>query len=173
MVDVAMSVPNCDSPEAKRVWDALRGVPDPEIPVVSVVELGMIAAVDANERSVTVKLTPTFAACPAIEHIHDTIRGAVTDAGFAHVNVETVYDPPWTTDRITAAGRAKLKSFGLAPPGCMNGRSVEPEDLLAVACPLCDSTDTTLESAFGPTLCRSIHYCEDCRQSFEHFKPVS
>lgn len=163
----------CDSPLVQRAWEALANVPDPEVPMVSVVELGMVAGVAVENGAVTVRLTPTFSACPALEHIRKAVQEAVTQAGFDRVDVETVYDPPWTTDRITPVGRTKLKAFGLAPPKCMNGKRVEMEDLLAVACPFCDSTNTTLESAFGPTLCRSIHYCDDCLQSFEHFKPVT
>ncbi len=168
-----MSEARDDGPELRRVWDALQTVPDPEIPTVSIVELGMVAGVSIDGGAVTVRLTPSFAACPAIGHIHKTIGEAVERAGFATAHVETVYDPPWTSDRISEEGRRKLKEFGLAPPVRLGGRSVEPPDITQIVCPHCDSEDTLLESAFGSTLCRSIHYCNACRQSFEHFKPVS
>ena len=152
------------------MWKALTGVPDPEIPPVSVVDLGMIADVRIVDESIVINLTPTFAACPALELIRSEIKEATIACGEPRVRVDVVFDPPWTTDRITDEGRRKLKEFGLAPPGerCSGG---EPtiED---VACPLCDSSDTDLESIFGPTLCRSIHYCHRCLQSFEHFKAV-
>lgn len=154
------------------VWEALRGVTDPEIPVLSILDLGIIADVRIDSEGVTVELTPTFAGCPALDMIRDDIKEAVAKLGDNRVTVNIVYDPPWTTDRITEAGRRTLKEFGLAPPGkrCEGGSSVP--DLESVACPFCDSTDTELESLFGPTLCRSIHYCRGCLQSFEHFKAV-
>ena len=154
------------------VWEALRGVADPEIPPLNIVDLGIIADVRIVSDGVTVDMTPTFAGCPALDMIRDDIKEAVAALGEAQVTVNIVYDPPWTTDRITDAGRRTLKEFGLAPPGkrCEGGASVP--DLERVACPFCDSTDTDLESLFGPTLCRSIHYCRGCLQSFEHFKAV-
>lgn len=150
------------------IWSALALVMDPEIPVLSVVDMGMIAGVCVEPSGVTVDLTPTFAGCPAIDLIRREIIEAVRNAGAATANVRVVYDPPWTSDRISAEGRAKLKEFGLAPPGaaCSAG------ELEKIPCPHCDSKNTEMESLFGPTLCRSIHYCHDCLQSFEHFKPV-
>jgi len=160
-------------PQARRVGvdTALATVTDPEIPTLNVVELGMIAGVHLGSDAVTVDLTPTFAGCPALDVIKRDIISAVTGAGESNVKVQIVYDPPWTSDRITEEGRRKLKEFGLAPPGarCSGGTA---HDLERVPCPFCDSTDTDLESIFGPTLCRSIHYCRNCRQSFEHFKAV-
>lgn len=155
-----------------RIHVALDRVTDPEIPVLTVFELGVIAGVRADEAGVHVDLTPTFAGCPALDVIRREIREAVVACGEPRVEVRVVYDPPWTSDRISEAGRRKLKEFGLAPPGprCAGGRA-EP-DLTRVPCPHCDSTDTDLESIFGPTLCRSIHYCRQCLQSFEHFKAV-
>ena len=162
-----------DSLSLKRIRDVLNRVPDPEIPVLSVVELGMIADAAVTDDLVTIKLTPTFAACPAIEYIRNSIKNELAGAGYKNVEVHIVYDPPWTTDRVTPAGLKKLKEFGLAPPKHMGGRPVELDDFANVACPYCASTDTKLESTFGPTLCRAIHYCNACQQSFEHFKPVS
>ena len=155
-----------------KVWEALRGVTDPEIPVLSIVDLGVIADVRIDCDGVVVDMTPTFAGCPALDMIRNDIREAVVALGDARVTVNVVFDPPWTSDRITEAGRRTLKEFGLAPPGkrCEGGSSMP--DLERVACPFCDSTDTDLESLFGPTLCRSIHYCRGCLQSFEHFKAV-
>ncbi len=157
----------------RRVWALLENVPDPEIPQVSVVELGMIGAVDVDNDRVTVRLTPTFAACPAVAYIQNHIKNELAFAGYKNVTVEVVYDPPWTTDRITPAGLKKLQEFGLAIPNRLAGKEVEMSDLQHVACPHCHSTDTSLESTFGPTLCRAIHYCNACKQSFEQFKPVS
>ncbi len=164
--------PSC-RPDVLRAWQALADVADPEIPVLSVLEMGMIADVAMDGPCVVVRMTPTFAGCPALDVIREDIARVVRLAGFDEVRVDVVFDPPWTSDRITQEGRRKLKEFGLAPPapGC-GGGAVTETILRRVACPYCDSADTTLESLFGPTLCRAIHYCNACRQSFEQFKPV-
>lgn len=172
--------PGHDGPEPRAaettdrlgaVWRALETVVDPEIPVVNVVEMGMIAGVRLNEGRVAVDMTPTFAGCPALDVIRGEIKSAIERLGERDPAVRIVYDPPWTTERISEAGRAKLKAFGLAPPGknCTVGQT---PDLERVPCPRCDSSETDMESIFGPTLCRSIHYCRNCLQSFEHFKAV-
>ncbi len=153
------------------VYAALDRVTDPEIPVITIGEMGMVADVRIEGDAVMVDMTPTFAGCPALDVIQSDIVRAVQEAGEKHVTVKVVYDPPWTSDRITDEGRRKLKEFGLAPPGqrCGDHGVV---DLEQTPCPFCDSTETDLESIFGPTLCRSIHYCRKCLQSFEHFKAV-
>jgi len=155
------------------VWRALQTVTDPEIPVISVVDMGMIAGVRLKDGGIVVDLTPTFVGCPALQMIRDNIRAAVAALGEKDVTVNVVFDPPWTTDRISEEGRRKLQAFGLAPPGrrCGGARD-EPPRLEHVPCPFCASENTELESIFGPTLCRSIHYCQACLQSFEHFKTV-
>jgi len=160
----------CVEERCGAIWVALKSVTDPEIPVLNVVEMGMIAGVRTEGGRVIVDLTPTFVGCPAIDLITRSIREALSSIGEADATVSVVYEPPWTSDRITEEGRKKLKEFGLAPPGarCEGGAI----DLEQVACPFCGSKQTTLESIFGPTLCRSIHYCQSCLQSFEHFKPV-
>jgi ring-1,2-phenylacetyl-CoA epoxidase subunit PaaD len=162
-----------ESPAMDRIWLALETVTDPEIPSLTVVEMGMIADATIADGEVVVRMMPTFAGCPALELIRENIRIAVERAGFSMVRVETVFDPPWNSDRITAEGRRKLKEFGLAPPGKTCSGGTANAGLQSVACPYCDSQDTALESIFGPTLCRAIHYCNSCRQSFEQFKPVS
>lgn len=151
------------------VWRALATVTDPEIPVISVVDMGIVAGVRVDGDTVAVDITPTFSGCPALAVIRENVRGAVLDAGARQAEVRIVYDPPWTSDRITPDGRRKLKEFGLAPPG---KRCATTPDLEQVPCPFCDSNKTQMESIFGPTLCRSIHYCQACQQSFEYFKPV-
>ncbi len=167
-----MSASDTQSADVERIWEVLDQVKDPEIPAVSIIEMGMIAGVERTDASTVVRMTPTFAACPAIELMKGLVRDALTDAGYANVSVQIVFDPPWTTDRITEAGLVKLQGFGLAPPERMDGREVSPADLADVPCPYCSSKHTSMESPFGPTLCRSIHYCNDCLQSFEHIKPV-
>ncbi len=160
------------TPELDCIWRALKTVADPEIPVVTVIDMGMIAGVSLDEGRARVAFTPTFAGCPAVDLIRSAIAEALRLAGFPDAQIDVVYDPPWSTDRITPEGRRKLKDFGLAPPTKSCGGPLVESNFHAVPCPLCNSTDTTLESLFGPTLCRSIHYCNACRNSFEHIKPV-
>lgn len=166
-----MSTTGSQSTSLERVWKALDAVADPEIPAISVVELGIIPDAFIEDGKVTVQMCPTFAGCPALDLMRDQVKQAVVDAGFDDVKVEIVFDPPWTSDRISDEGLRKLKEFGLAPPTKCGG-AVNEAMLNRVECPFCDSRDTTLESIFGPTLCRAIHYCNSCLQSFEQFKPV-
>ena len=161
-----------DNPRLLAVWRALEAVTDPEIPVISVIEMGIVADVRVEHRRVIVDMTPTFVGCPALDVIRENIRAAIHALGEPDVEVNVVFDPPWSSDRITKEGRRKLKDFGLAPPVHACGASVAAPNLECTPCPYCESTNTNLESIFGPTLCRSIHYCRDCLQSFEHFKPV-
>jgi ring-1,2-phenylacetyl-CoA epoxidase subunit PaaD len=155
------------------IWSALEQVPDPEIPVVSVLEMGMIRQVDVNGDHATVTVLPTFTGCPAIAIIQEDVACAVRRVpGVRNVDVETSFDPPWTTDRITAAGRAKLHDFGLAPPdpgAVLIGEIGLPK---VATCPFCGSTDTRSDSLFGPTPCRAAYYCNSCRNPFEQFKRV-
>ncbi|HEX2049636.1 MAG TPA: 1,2-phenylacetyl-CoA epoxidase subunit PaaD [Actinomycetota bacterium] len=157
-----------------RVWDALAGVADPEIPAVSVVDMGMIESVEADDGAVRVVVLPTFSGCPALDVIRADVRAAATAVdGVDEVDVVTTFSPPWTTDRITAEGRAKLRDFGLAPPTGSAPVVLTQIGLPAIAeCPFCGSRDTRAESAFGPTPCRSVYYCNACSNPFEQFKPV-
>lgn len=150
------------------IWAALESVNDPEIPVISVVEMGMIAGFSLKGASVHVQVTPTFVGCPALDIIRANIEQAVlTVPGVTEVSVSFVFDPPWTSSRITRVGQAKLAAFGIAPPG---SGLVDLE--FAPACPYCGSQETHLENLFGPTACRSIFYCDGCRQPFEAMKPI-
>jgi len=140
------------------VHEALATVADPEIPAVSIVDLGMVEDVRIEPDALRIELLPTFVGCPALE----AIQGAVEErlAGFERpVEVEFGFRVPWTTDRITAQGRKRLRASGFAPPD-------------EATCPYCGSADVALENLFGPTQCRSLHYCRACRQPFEAFKPI-
>ena len=153
------------------IWEALEEVKDPEIPVVSLVEMGIVREVEITDQNVTIKITPTFAGCPALEVMIADVEARVRQLGAADVSVQIVLSPPWSSDWISPEGRAKLKSFGLAPPPIHGGRAeVIFYDL--AACPYCDSKNTVVKNDFGPTLCRSIHYCQQCRQPFEQFKAL-
>jgi ring-1,2-phenylacetyl-CoA epoxidase subunit PaaD len=152
---------------AAQVWAAFDEIPDPEIPVVSLVDLGVIRSVDVQNGRVHVEFTPTFLGCPALEAMVKAIEGKVGELG-AEAKVEVVNDDSWSTDKITAAGREKLREAGFAPPA---PRLVQLQSQVH-RCPYCGSTETKLENLFGPTPCRSIRYCESCRQPFEQFKTI-
>lgn len=154
------------------IWHTLAEIPDPEIPVVSLVEMGIVRGVELSpDGGVTVSITPTFSGCPALEVMKRDIATRLREMGFEPVVVRTVLAPAWTTDWITEEARGKLKSFGLAPPPKHGGDFAvllfEP-----VACPYCDSENTTLKNNWGPTPCRMIFYCNNCQQPFEQFKPL-
>ncbi len=154
-----------------RIWAALNSVMDPEIPVVSLVEMGIVRRVVVEGQSVTVTMTPTFSGCPALVEMERLIADKVRGLGAQAVTVEKTLSPAWSSDWISDTGRQKLKQFGLAPPQRHGGNLlVTFFDL--VACPYCGSSNTTLKNSFGSTLCRAIYYCHDCRDSFEQFKSL-
>jgi ring-1,2-phenylacetyl-CoA epoxidase subunit PaaD len=158
---------------AEQVWGALEDVPDPEIPVVSLVDLGVIRSVDVRDGHVSVELTPTFLGCPALEAMKRALEEAVSALG-AEPEVRVVQDDSWSTDRITPAGREKLRAAGFAPPPPREASAPTLVQLQAKVhrCPYCGSTETRLENIFGPTPCRSLRYCDTCRQPFEQFKTI-
>ncbi len=158
------------------VWSALENVKDPEIPVLNVIDMGIIYNVEIitapnNQQTCTVTMTPTFVGCPAIDLIKKSVAEEVSKLGFKQVNVKVDFDNTWTSDRMSADAKIKLEKFGLAPPVVIEGELTEAQ-LNNVRCPHCHSTDTTLRSAFGSTLCRAIRFCFNCKQGFEQFKPV-
>lgn len=157
---------------AEQVWAALEEVEDPEIPVVSLVDLGVIRDIRVDGDRVHVAFTPTFLGCPALEVMRDRMAAKIAGLG-AEPDVEIVLDDSWSTDRITAAGREKLRAAGFAPPAPRPARTPTLVQLQkGFRCPYCGSTDTRLDNLFGPTPCRSIRYCESCRQPFEQFKTI-
>ena len=161
-------------PLESAVWAALHGVHDPEIPTISVVDLGIVRCVEVDAGAVRVELLPTFVGCPAIDVMRQSVADRLRE--FAdEVSVDISFAEPWTTDRITADGRRALRAAGFAPPAerSCDGNDMSILPVLPVAeCPYCGSRNTTLENAFGPTLCRAIYHCSDCRQPFEQFKEV-
>lgn len=152
---------------------ALEDVKDPEIPTISIVDLGIITRIDIDNYNVNITLTPTFSGCPALKLMENLVKERVTQLnGVGNVQVSTNFDTPWSTNRISEKGLAALKKHGLAPPPRHQG-VIELDVLSDTPCPYCGSHNTTLRSPFGPTLCRSLHYCNNCLQAFEGFKPVS
>jgi ring-1,2-phenylacetyl-CoA epoxidase subunit PaaD len=155
------------------VWKALDQIPDPEIPVVSLVDLGVIRSVDVQNEHVRIEFTPTFLGCPALEVMKRAMEEKVASLG-AEPEVEVISDDSWSTDKITPAGREKLRAAGFAPPAPREATAPKLVQLQAQVfrCPYCSSTETRLENLFGPTPCRSLRYCESCRQPFEQFKTI-
>jgi ring-1,2-phenylacetyl-CoA epoxidase subunit PaaD len=159
------------------VWSELARIADPEIPAINVVDLGVIGAVDVDEAVIRIELLPTFIGCPAIGVMQEQITERIGALGITdRVEVKVCFDPPWTSDRISVQGRERLRRSGFAPPHIGPAPVTESLSeltvLSAAECPYCGSGNTTMENAFGPTLCRSIHHCADCRQPFEQFKRI-
>ena len=150
------------------IWKILETVKDPEVPVLSVVDLGVIRAVALEEQRVTVTITPTYTGCPAMDMISMHIKMALNAAGY-QTTIQTVLSPAWTTDWMTENGKQQLKAYGIAPP---MGKSFDQAylDNLIVPCPQCNSTHTVLVSQFGSTACEALYKCEECKEPFDYFK---
>jgi len=183
----APTSPGC-RPPLGALWAVAAAVPDPEIPVISVTDLGILRGIewDADDPAMlVVTVTPTYSGCPATEMIATSLREALAAAGVAHVRVETCLSPAWTTDWMTADGKRKLAEFGIAPPGAVRATSatatIDVSGLFSlrhsaagigrVACPRCGSKRTQLLSQFGSTACKAHYRCLDCLEPFDHFKP--
>ncbi|MDH5233998.1 MAG: phenylacetate-CoA oxygenase subunit PaaJ [Gemmatimonadota bacterium] len=157
----------------ERAMAVLDTVPDPEVPAISVVELGIVRDVEvAADATTTVTITPTYSGCPAMFEIEKDVRTALEAAGASRVVVRTVLSPAWTTDWIQPEAREKLRAYGIAPPGPAEsgGLVTLTRARSPVACPFCGSSDTRLQSEFGSTACKAIHVCHSCRQPFDEFK---
>ncbi|MCC7466847.1 MAG: phenylacetate-CoA oxygenase subunit PaaJ [Saprospiraceae bacterium] len=152
------------------VWERLSLIPDPEIPVISILELGIVRDVHYDGEMLEIVITPTYTGCPALNLFVAEIKAAMHDQGFDQLKITTVYSPAWTTDLISPEAKAKLKRYGIAPPV----KDAANDDPFAPApnipCPRCDSHKTTLVSQFGATACKSLYTCNDCKEPFEYFK---
>ncbi len=157
-----------------RAWEVLRQILDPELPVVSVCELGIVREVHAAPDGVRVVVTPTYSGCPATEMIEIAIRQALQEAGALSVTVETRLSPAWTSDWVSSEARAKLRAHGIAPPASVANGRVQPLRFVPPAppCPRCGERDTTRISEFGSTACKALYRCERCLEPFEYFKPI-
>lgn len=178
------------APADARAWAILASVPDPEVPAVSVVDLGIVREVRQEGDGLVVVLTPTYSGCPATEQIERSVLEALESAGLGPVRAQLQRAPAWTTDWITAQGRQRLLAYGIAPPGAcaalagdtpgvrearlqfMPRRPLQPAQGESIACPRCGSAHTEQLSAFGSTACKSLWRCQTCREPFEHFKPI-
>jgi ring-1,2-phenylacetyl-CoA epoxidase subunit PaaD len=165
------------APFVESLWSAVASVHDPEIPVLSIVDLGIVREIDVTD-GVVVRVTPTYSACPATDVIVNEIRHALAAVGVAHARVEIALAPAWTTDWMTTEGRRKLEQYGIAPPGRCAAPRVDVSGISplrrassAVACPRCGSSATRLVSQFGSTACKALMRCDDCLEPFDYFKP--
>jgi ring-1,2-phenylacetyl-CoA epoxidase subunit PaaD len=154
-----------------KVLDILSTVKDPEVPALTILDLGIVRDVSMNENQLVVTITPTYTGCPAMDVIEKNILRALTNAGYTNSKVKSILSPPWTTDWISEEGKQKLMAMGISPP-VLSLHS--KQELLGyepgIACPHCKSTHTTLSSPFGSTACKALYKCDDCAQPFEHFK---
>ena len=155
----------------QEIWQLLDDIKDPEIPVVSIVEMGMVRDVRVDGQKVTVSLSPTFAGCPALRVIQEEVTRSLLEAGVGDADVRITISPSWSSEAITPQARNKMKKIGLAPPPHHQG-SIELALMEPVSCPYCSSTNTSLKNDFGSSLCRAIYFCYNCQQPFEQFKPL-
>jgi ring-1,2-phenylacetyl-CoA epoxidase subunit PaaD len=155
-----------------QVWQWLNEIPDPEVPVVSVVDLGMIRDVCITDGSVEVAVAPTYSGCPATEVIEQQIVTTLVSHGLDKVSIKRVLSPPWTTDWISESGRKKLKAYGIAPPAGSASKKSLLTGKQSVSCPRCDSVNTSMVSEFGSTACKASWKCEECLEPFEYFKCI-
>jgi ring-1,2-phenylacetyl-CoA epoxidase subunit PaaD len=175
---VNVNLPAVDNERVMRAWDTLRGVLDPEVPVISVCDLGIVRDVAAGDEYLTVVVTPTYSGCPATEQIEQAILAALDEAHLGPARIEMRRSPAWTTDWISEEGRRKLREYGIAPPTGKAAMSsgVTPVRFMqrapAVACPRCGSMRTERLSAFGSTACKALYRCTACHEPFEYFKPI-
>lgn len=154
-----------------QIWNILKNVSDPEIPVLTVVDMGVVREVEEKDGKVLVSITPTYSGCPAMNEIESNIRWALEEAGYNEVEVKTILSPPWTTDWMTDEGKAKLQEYGIAPPeGSSADKSVLFGEAKKVMCPRCKSRNTIMVSQFGSTACKALYKCDDCKEPFDYFK---
>ncbi|MEO7523052.1 MAG: 1,2-phenylacetyl-CoA epoxidase subunit PaaD [Ferruginibacter sp.] len=157
---------NIDSTTIKKIWLLLAKVCDPEVPVLTILDLGIVREVKLNGGQVEVVITPTYSGCPAMDAISIDIRFTLIEHGFTNIKITSVLSPAWTTDWMTEAGKRKLKEYGIAPPS----RSARGDDADLIICPQCQSGNTKLLSQFGSTACKALHQCNDCKEPFDYFK---
>ncbi|MEO6583380.1 MAG: 1,2-phenylacetyl-CoA epoxidase subunit PaaD [Ferruginibacter sp.] len=166
--DIEKMIPSAAQVEEKKIWELLETVCDPEIPVLSILDLGIVRSVkftndNDGQPAVKITITPTYSGCPAMDMISMQIRMLLLETGYKNITIESVLSPAWTTDWMTTEGKEKLRSYGIAPPHLTNNEA-------AIACPQCKSTNTKLLSQFGSTACKALYQCQDCLEPFDYFK---
>ncbi len=153
----------------EKILELLTEVKDPEVPVLDIVELGVVRDVEFKDGNVSVVITPTYSGCPAMNTIENDITATLLKNGIKNSSTRTIFSPPWTTDWMSDETKKKLKEYGIAPPGKTTAELVDLNTAITI-CPFCNSENTELKSEFGSTACKSLHYCKECNQPFEHFK---
>jgi ring-1,2-phenylacetyl-CoA epoxidase subunit PaaD len=158
----------------EQIWELLHQIPDPEIPVIDIVELGVIRDIKIiDQATISITITPTYSGCPAMKQMEDDIIKKISSFGFSDIRINVVYNPPWTTDWITENAKEKLNNYGIAPP---EHSSIDKGILLGkerkVKCPRCNSLTTILVSQFGSTACKALYKCSDCLEPFDYFKCI-
>lgn len=158
----------------KPIWDLLEQIPDPEIPVLSIMDLGIVRRVHSENDTLIVTITPTYSGCPAMNQFEDDIVAKLKANGIEDVKIEMTYDPPWTTEWINDDARKRLEEYGIAPPvrGTQDKGILFKEGVKNVGCPVCKSTNTGLISQFGSTACKALYKCNDCLEPFDYFKCI-
>ena len=158
----------------EEIWGFLSEIPDPEIPVISIAELGVLRKVEIQDSKVIVTITPTYSGCPAMKTFEDDICTSLTQNGVSEFEIITTHSPAWTTDWITEEAREKLRKFGIAPPikGTEDKGILFGSDSKSIPCPLCKSENTKLKSQFGSTACKALYQCNDCLEPFDYFKCI-
>ena len=156
----------------RSVWEILNGIPDPEVPAISIVELGVVRGVSLSGNKVVVTMTPTYSGCPALKAMEEQIREELLKAGIQEIEINMIYKPAWTTDWLSNETKQKLKDYGIAPPEKLTSDQLYPtlKEKKPLQCPFCESMDTKLTSQFGSTACKALYFCNHCHQPFEHFK---
>ncbi len=159
--------------EKEEIFSLLNEIPDPEIPVISIVELGVIRDVAINKKNIEVTITPTYSGCPAMKQMEDDVRKKLQEQGFESIKINTVYTPAWTTDWMSSSAKLKLQEYGIAPPEeTTSDKSFLLGKQRTVTCPRCKSRDTALVSQFGSTACKALYKCNDCLEAFDYFKCI-
>ncbi|MGH1362836.1 MAG: 1,2-phenylacetyl-CoA epoxidase subunit PaaD [Calditrichia bacterium] len=157
-----------------EIMRCLEEVMDPEIPVISLIELGVVRDIDITTDEIVISLTPTYSGCPAMKVMEEDILIRMKEKGYENVRIKPVFSPAWTTDWMSDEAKRKLKEYGIAPPGKVDAAALDPfkRTHRIISCPFCDSDKTHLKSEFGSTACKAMHYCDNCQQPFEHFKCI-
>jgi ring-1,2-phenylacetyl-CoA epoxidase subunit PaaD len=156
-----------------QIWDFLKEIPDPEVPAINIVELGVVRDVLISDDKIQITITPTYSGCPAMKVMEEDILSTLKEKGFQNITIKTVFSPAWTTDWMTEETKLKLKTYGIAPPEKLSAEQIFPflsDKKKTIACPFCNSENTVLRSQFGSTACKALYYCNGCEQPFEYFK---
>ena len=160
------------APDIDKIWSIISDIPDPEIPVITLTDLGIIKAVSIEDGMVLVTITPTYIGCPAMKVFEDDIVTKLNEHGYEKVKVNTVLSPAWTTDWMTEEGRKKLKDYGISPPVGTSDKTALQREKKAIQCPRCNSMNTEMISQFGSTPCKSLYKCLECKEPFDYFKCI-